>query len=101
MKEEMAMALSRKYIGFLQRHRYVILLAAALLTFLSLQAMKQMHFDNSDESFFQEGDPAVQAIERYRELFGNEVPALRRHHGFIDHREIPVFFLRHRTFSVG
>ena len=72
MKEEMAMALSRKYIGFLQRHRYVILLAAAMLTFLSLQAMKQMRFDNSDESFFQEGDPAVQAIERYRELFGNE-----------------------------
>lgn len=44
----------------------------AVLTFGSLFLMRDLRFDNSDESFFTDDDPAVVAIERFRELFGNE-----------------------------
>ena len=72
MKESRALTRARTFVGFLETWRYGVLLLVAVLTFGSLFLMRDLRFDNSDESFFTDDDPAVVAIERFRELFGNE-----------------------------
>ena len=72
MKESRALTRARTFVGFLEAWRYGVLLLVAVLTFGSLFLMRDLRFDNSDESFFTDDAPAVVAIERFRELFGNE-----------------------------
>ena len=72
MKESRALARARTFVGFLETWRHAVLLLVAVLTLGSFFLMRDLRFDNSDESFFTDDDPAVVAIERFRELFGNE-----------------------------
>ena len=52
MKESRALTRARTFVGFLETWRYGVLLLVAVLTFGSLFLMRDLRFDNSDESFF-------------------------------------------------
>lgn len=70
--EQAAMARARWFTEFLSAWRWLILAVILILAAGSVYLMKDIRSDNSDESFFLEDDPAVIAIHRFRELFGNE-----------------------------
>ena len=70
--EQAAMARARWFTEFLSAWRWLILAVILVLAAGSVYLMKDIRSDNSDESFFLEDDPAVIAIHRFRELFGNE-----------------------------
>lgn len=72
MTETRAMALAWGFVNFLQKWRYAILLLVAALTLMACLSMRHIRVDNSHESFFEKSDPAILAIDRFRELFGNE-----------------------------
>lgn len=60
------------YVEFLQRFRWAIVVLCLMLAAVSCLAMKNLVFDNANESFFQPEDPAIKSIERFRSLFGND-----------------------------
>jgi predicted RND superfamily exporter protein len=61
-----------KFVEFLARFRYPIMLLYLAAAVLSVLSLKNIRSDNSDESFFREGDPAVTAIDKFRKTFGSE-----------------------------
>nr|MCR5219780.1 MMPL family transporter [bacterium] len=72
MTEDKKLRLAEAFVGFLGRFRYAVILGLLVIAAFSVTAMKNIRFDNSDESFFAQDDPAILAINRFHELFGNE-----------------------------
>lgn len=70
--EQAAMARARWFTEFLNAWRWLILAVILVLAAGSVYLMKDIRSDNSNESFFMPDDPAVMAIHRFREFFGNE-----------------------------
>ncbi len=54
------------------QHRWWYLLLTTLLTFLTASQLPHLKIDNSNESFFQTGDPTKLRLDRFKETFGND-----------------------------
>ena len=54
------------------RFRWLLLLLVFLLTIFAFFEMRNLRMDNSNESFFREGDPAMLLLEKFQDNFGNE-----------------------------
>ena len=90
MKESRALTRARTFVGFLETWRYGVLLLVAVLTFGSLFLMRDLRFDNSDESFFTVDIKFFVRFHYFGSFDGVEVPEFRAA------REIlAVFVLQH------
>ena len=54
------------------RFRWLLLLLVFLLTIFAFYEMRGLRMDNSNESFFLEGDPTKLLLDKFRDTFGNE-----------------------------
>jgi hydrophobe/amphiphile efflux-3 (HAE3) family protein len=54
------------------RFRWLLLLLVFLLTIFAFYEMRTLRMDNSNESFFLEGDPTKLLLDKFRDTFGNE-----------------------------
>ena len=54
------------------RFRWLLLLMVLLLTIFAFYQMKTLRMDNSNESFFLEGDPTKLLLDKFRDTFGND-----------------------------
>jgi predicted RND superfamily exporter protein len=54
------------------RFRWLLLILVFFLTILAFYQMKTLRMDNSNESFFLEGDPTKFFLDKFRDTFGNE-----------------------------
>ena len=54
------------------RFRWLLLLLISLLTIFAFYEMRSLRMDNSNESFFLEGDPTKLLLEKFRDTFGND-----------------------------
>ena len=52
--------------------RWLLLLLVAGLTIFAFSEMRNLRFDNSNEVWFVEGDPTVELIDKFRDIFGND-----------------------------
>lgn len=58
--------------GGILRFRWLLLLLVFLLTIFAFYEMRTLRMDNSNESFFLEGDPTKLLLDKFRDTFGNE-----------------------------
>ncbi|RKY43867.1 MAG: hypothetical protein DRP81_06360 [Candidatus Omnitrophota bacterium] len=58
--------------GGILRFRWLLLLLVFLLTIFAFYEMRNLRMDNSNESFFLEGDPTKLLLYKFRDTFGNE-----------------------------
>ena len=77
MKESRALTRARTFVGFLETWRYGVLLLVAVLTFGSLFLMRDLRFDNSDESFFTVDIQFFVRFHYFGSFDGVEVPEFR------------------------
>ncbi len=54
------------------RFRWLLLVLISLLTIFAFYEMRSLRMDNSNESFFLEGDPTKLLLDKFRDTFGNE-----------------------------
>ena len=54
------------------RFRWLLLLLVFLLTIFAFYEMRTLRMDNSNESFFLEGDPTKLLLDKFRDTFGND-----------------------------
>ena len=54
------------------RWRWLLLLLVFLLTIFAFYEMRSLRMDNSNESFFLEGDPTKFLLDKFRDTFGND-----------------------------
>ena len=54
------------------RWRWLLLLIVLLTTIFAFYQMKTLRMDNSNESFFLEGDPTKLLLDKFRDTFGND-----------------------------
>ena len=54
------------------RFRWLLLLMVLLTTIFAFYQMKTLRMDNSNESFFLEGDPTKLLLDKFRDTFGND-----------------------------
>lgn len=54
------------------KHRYLVLLSILIFIGASVLGVKRLRLENSNESFFSEGDPIIKNNDKFKELFGNE-----------------------------
>ena len=54
------------------RFRWLLLLLVFLLTMFAFYEMRSLRMDNSNESFFLEGDPTKLLLDKFRDTFGND-----------------------------
>ncbi len=54
------------------RFRWVLLFLVLIITIFAFFEMRNLRMDNSNESFFREGDPAMLLLEKFQDNFGNE-----------------------------
>ena len=54
------------------RFRWLLLILISLLTIFAFYEMRTLRMDNSNESFFLEGDPTKLLLDKFRDTFGNE-----------------------------
>ena len=57
---------------FVVRHRFAVVGVCLLLSLGLTSFVPQLEVDNSTESFLQEGDPARQRYDAFREQFGQD-----------------------------
>jgi hydrophobe/amphiphile efflux-3 (HAE3) family protein len=56
----------------LLRFRWLGIIAVVLLTVFFAFQMQGLKFDNSNEVWFVEGDPTVELLDKFRDVFGND-----------------------------
>ena len=54
------------------RWRWLLLILISLLTIFAFYEMRTLRMDNSNESFFLEGDPTKLLLNKFRHTFGND-----------------------------
>ena len=54
------------------RWRWLLLILISLLTIFAFYEMRTLRMDNSNESFFLEGDPTKLLLDKLRDTFGND-----------------------------
>lgn len=54
------------------RFRWLLLLLVFIITIFAFYEMRTLRMDNSNESFFLEGDPTKLLLDKFRDTFGNE-----------------------------
>jgi hypothetical protein len=54
------------------RFRWLLLLLVAGLTIFAFSEVRNLRFDNSNEVWFVEGDPTVELLDKFRDIFGND-----------------------------
>ena len=54
------------------RWRWLLLILISLLTIFAFYEMRTLRMDNSNESFFLEGDPTKLLLDKFRDTFGND-----------------------------
>ena len=54
------------------RFRWLLLLLVFIITIFAFYEMRTLKMDNSNESFFLEGDPTKLLFDKFRDTFGNE-----------------------------
>jgi hydrophobe/amphiphile efflux-3 (HAE3) family protein len=54
------------------RFRWLLLLIVFIITIFAFYEMRSLRMDNSNESFFLEGDPTKLLLDKFRDTFGNE-----------------------------
>ena len=56
----------------LLKFRWLGIIAVVLLTLFLAFQMQGLKFDNSNEAWFVEGDPTVELLDKFRDIFGND-----------------------------
>ena len=54
------------------RWRWLLLLMVFIITIFAFYEMRSLRMDNSNESFFLEGDPTKLLLDKFRDTFGND-----------------------------
>ena len=54
------------------RFRWLLLFLVLIITIFAFYEMRNLRMDNSNESFFLEGDPTKLLLDKFRDTFGNE-----------------------------
>ena len=58
--------------GGILRWRWLLLLMVFIMTLFAFYEMRTLRMDNSNESFFLEGDPTKLLLGKFRDTFGND-----------------------------
>ena len=54
------------------RYKWVLFTFVASLTIFAFTQMPHIKFDGSTEAWFVEGDPTIESLDKFREVFGND-----------------------------